>query len=246
MRPVQCARCGTGFYATPDGAVACPSCGLPFAYGPPQASWPGAPPSRPLPPETRSRPLAGGYPSPNSGGYGAPDAIPPEYQPGGQAHFWGAPVGPYDTADMGPQYQYHHTDDPEPERGSSDRGCRLAAVIGVALVVVIALGLVGVVYFGGPLNKTVAIGPTPTLGPSPTATLAPVPSGFTRYNDPTHIYSLGIPSEWTDVTDQITGASGLPSGAHVVLFADEAQAAVLEIVDAPGNASEIDAGGAGV
>lgn len=231
MRPVQCARCGASFYAMAEEAVACPSCGQPFANGAPQTSWPGAPASRPL--NARA-----GYPSP----YGPPNAAPPEYQPGGQTHAWGAPVGPYDTADMGPQYQYQHVYDPEPEREPSDRGCRLASVIGVALVVVIALGLVGIVYFGGPLNKTATIQPTPspTFGPTPTATLPTVPSGFTRYTDPNNLYSMGVPSEWTDVTNQMTGTSGLPSGAHFVVFVDEAQAAVLEIIDTPGDASAID------
>jgi hypothetical protein len=141
---------------------------------------------------------------------------------------------------MGPQYQYQHTYDLEPEREPSDRGCRLASVIGVVLVVVIALGLVGIVYFGGPLNKSVTLGPTPTLGPSPTATLPPVPSGFTRYSDSSHLFSLGVPSEWTDVSNQVTGTDTLPSGTHFIIFLDEAQDALLEVIDAPGDASAID------
>lgn len=242
MRPVQCARCGASFFATPDGTAACPSCGLPFAYGAPSSSWPGAPASRPPPPDTRSRPLAGGYPGDHPSGYGPPDNIPPEYRPGGQTHAWGAPVGPYDTADMGPQYQYQHPYDPEPDRETSDRGCRLASVVGVALVVVIALGLVGIVYFGGPLNKTVTIPPTatPTFGPTPTATLAPIPSGFTRYTDPNHQFTLGVPSEWTDVSGLATATDALPSGTHFVIFLDEAQDALLEVIDTPEDASAID------
>jgi hypothetical protein len=157
----------------------------------------------------------------------------------------GAPIGPYDSAGMGPPFVYQYIPDgpppqqPEPSSGSG----RLLAVIGVAIVIVIALGLVGIVYFGGPLNRTVANAPTPTttIGPTPTPTAPPLPSGYTLYIDKNGLYSMAIPSEWTDVTDQVLGSVNLPPGSGLVEYLDAGQGGILEIVYAPGGTSDLDA-----
>lgn len=141
-------------------------------------------------------------------------------------------------------YQYFPDAAPLPRPSESASGLgRLAAVIGVAMVIVIALGLVGVVYLGGPLNRTVANGPTPTatIGPTPTPTAPPLPSGYTLYIDKNGLYSMGIPSEWNNVTDQIAGSSNVSSDSGFVEYLDAAQGGLLAISYTPGSTSELDA-----
>lgn len=269
----------------------------------PAQTWPGSQ-SRPLPMDSRSRPLTGGSspsygsyygpPAPYPGGYAPPpqgqgwygppsqgfgqygqygqygppsqgygpyappsqgqgwyappvmSAPPSQYRVGGQVDQWGAPLGPHDAAGMSQPFVYQYFPDgqalPSPAEPSSGLG-RLAAVIGVAMVIVIALGMVGIVYFGGPLNKTATIGPTPTptFGPTPTPTAPPLPSGYTLYIDKNGLYSMGIPSEWTNVTDQASGAASLPSGSGFVAYLDAAQGGLLEIAYTPGSTSDLDA-----
>lgn len=200
------------------------------------------PPYGPPPPY----PGAYGPPSQGSGWYGPPSMPAPssQYQVGGQLDPWGAPLGLHDPAGMAPPMVYQYIPDgtpPAPEQ-ESHLG-RLAAVIGVAMVIVIALGMVGVVYFGGPLNRTVKNLPTPTatIGPSPTPTAPPLPSGYTLYIDKNGLFSMGIPSEWNNVSDQVASGANVPSGSGFVEYVDEAQGGVLAIAYSPGSTSELDA-----
>lgn len=157
---------------------------------------------------------------------------------------WGMRIDPHDVVGMPPPPEYQFvTDDAPREPEPSEGSFRLAAVIGVALVVVIALGLVGIVYFGGPLNKTVTLAPTPspTIGPTPTPSPPPLPSGFTLYMDRNGLFTMGIPSEWTDVTNLVQGSGTLPTGSGFVAYQDSGLGGILEIVYTPGSSGDLDA-----
>ena len=248
MPQLQCARCGAAYFTAPNGVGTCPFCGLPFGVeGPsPQSTWLPPLDDQPSYPSGYGAPSAPSWRDPSVADWQTPASLSPNYRPGGQVDERGAPIGPYGAAGIGSQFVYHHTPDsvapaPPPDSEPRSGAGRLAATIGVALVVVIVLGLVGIVYAGGPINKQVKNGPTPTptFGPPPTPTSPPLPSGFTQYTDPGGLFSVGVPSEWTDITGQVSGTDSLPRGTNFVVFVDEAQAGVLEIIDEPGDASAI-------